>query len=95
MEKLNYKVYIFSDSIGFGQLVSPSETWVNDLSDKLINLKKRYDILLQNPSVNGCTTRQALERLYFDCTSHKPDLVIIQFGLNDCNFWDTDYGLQE
>ena len=93
MEKLNYKVYIFSDSIGFGQLVSPSETWANDLSDKLINLKKSYDILLQNPSVNGCTTRQALERLYFDCTSHKPDLVIIQFGLNDCNFWDTDYGL--
>tara|TARA_Y100000991_G_C21954267_1_gene341303 strand:- start:638 stop:1306 length:669 start_codon:yes stop_codon:yes gene_type:complete len=88
-----YKVYIFGDSIGFGQLITPSLTWVNDLSNKLIKLKKDKEIILQNPSINGCTTRQALERIYYDCTSHKPDLVLVQFGLNDCNYWDTDYKL--
>ena len=88
-----YKVYIFGDSIGFGQLINTSSTWVNDLSIKLTQLKKDKEIIVQNPSINGCTTRQALERLYYDCTSHKPDLVLVQFGLNDCNYWDTDYKL--
>ena len=25
--------------------------------------------------------------------SHQPDIVVIQFGMNDCNHWNTDQGL--
>ena len=53
--------------------------------------KKRF--LVQNAGVNGNTTRQALERLQYDVTSHTPDYVLIQFGMNDCNYWETDRGL--
>jgi lysophospholipase L1-like esterase len=46
-----------------------------------------------NPSVNGNTTRQALERMAFDVQAHGVDLLVVQFGLNDSNFWVTDRGL--
>jgi lysophospholipase L1-like esterase len=50
------------------------------------------EILVQNPSVNGNTTRQALERMAYDVQSHAPGLLLIQFGMNDCNYWVSDQG---
>lgn len=88
------KFYIFGDSICFGQLVSSHKSWVNSLAmqlEKVANPKKNY--LIQNASINGNTTRQALERIHYDLTSHQPKIVFIQFGMNDCNYWETDYGL--
>lgn len=81
------KLYFFGDSICFGQYVSPHKTWVHLLSRQFSN------ILIQNPSVNGDITRTALDRIHHDVLSHKPDMVYIQFGLNDCNIWDTDKGV--
>jgi lysophospholipase L1-like esterase len=49
--------------------------------------------MLQNMSINGNTTRQALERMPYDITSHHPDFLMIQFGMNDCNYWETDHGV--
>jgi lysophospholipase L1-like esterase len=46
-----------------------------------------------NPSVSGNTTRQALERMAYDVQAHEPDVLVIQFGMNDCNEWQTDRGL--
>lgn len=43
--------------------------------------------------VPGDTTRLALERFPRDVQSRQPDLVVIQFGHNDCNRWQTDRGL--
>lgn len=43
--------------------------------------------------VPGDTTRLALERFPRDVQSREPDLVVIQFGHNDCNRWQTDRGL--
>jgi lysophospholipase L1-like esterase len=34
----------------------------------------------------------ALERMPYDVQSHNPDIIIIQFGVNDCNYWQTDKG---
>jgi lysophospholipase L1-like esterase len=28
----------------------------------------------------------------YDIQSHNPDALIIQFGMNDCNYWETDRG---
>lgn len=46
-----------------------------------------------NASANGRTTRQALEAMPYEVQSHRPDIVIVQFGLNDANRWATDMGL--
>lgn len=87
------KIFFFGDSICFGQGVSPHRTWVGMLSAEL---DRRYgsdhSLLVQNPSVNGNTTRMALERMPYDVQSHAPDILYIQFGMNDCNCWQTDRG---
>ena len=91
--KTNFKIYLFGDSICFGQHVSLNNTWAHQLAIKLQELDlPDKNIIVQNPSINGNTTRQALERLQFSVTSQKPDIVVVQFGMNDCNFWDADNG---
>lgn len=77
--------------ICFGQLVSHHLTWISSLSQRLNNISENFqDILIQNASINGNTTRLALERMSYDVTSHKPDSLLVQFGMNDCNYWQTD-----
>jgi acyl-CoA thioesterase I len=84
-------ILFFGDSICFGQHVSPHKTWVSRISEKLSSINKK--IIVINSSINGNTTRMALERMPFDVQSHDIDLILIQFGINDCNFWATDNGL--
>ena len=91
MEKI-IKLYIFGDSIGYGQLVSHHKTWAAKLSEKLTKSIRNNSFVIQNASVNGNTTRQALERMSYDVISHSPDILIIQFGMNDCNYWASDFG---
>ena len=73
---------MFSDSIGVGQYISPHKTWVHKLSAWLGD-----DWLVINASRNGDTTRLALERMRYDVLSQSPDIVYIQFGINDANVW--------
>lgn len=86
------KLYFFGDSICVGQHTSTHKTWVQTVARKLE--EDFGDVVVINASVNGNTTRMALERMYFDVLSHKPDIVYIQFGLNDCNVWATDQGCE-
>jgi lysophospholipase L1-like esterase len=88
---MNLKFYLFGDSICFGQLVSHHLTWISSLSESLNNLSKHSSVLIQNASINGNTTRLALERMSYDVTSHSPDFLLVQFGMNDCNYWQSDF----
>lgn len=81
------KLTIFGDSIAVGQGVSLNRTWVYKIADFF------EDIFVTNASQNGRTTRQALENMPYEIQNHAPDFLIVQFGLNDCNFWLTDRGL--
>lgn len=85
------RVIFFGDSICHGQHVSLERTFVARLA-AYYNGHVVPPIVVENRSINGNTTRQALERLSYDVTSHAPDLVYVQFGLNDCNVWQTDFG---
>lgn len=86
-------IFFFGDSISFGQFIPPHLIWVNKLSEKLY-LDNRLDKpKIMNCSVNGNTTRMALERLQYDVGCHGIDIIMIQFGMNDCNYWKTDKGL--
>jgi lysophospholipase L1-like esterase len=84
------RIYFFGDSICFGQFVSPHRIWVNQVATRL---EKIYTgLVVQNPSVNGRTTRQALEDMPYQVQAHCPDVVYVQFGMNDCNHWVSDNG---
>ena len=91
MNESPMKFYLFGDSICFGQLVNAYKTWAVDLAVELAEIKD-YGVpfVVQNAGVNGNTTRQALQRMHYDVTSHCPDFMMIQFGMNDCNYWADD-----
>jgi len=88
-------ILFFGDSICVGQGVSINKGWVqqivNVLDEQLEGLET--EVLVTNSSVNGRTTRQALEDMPYHVQGQNPDIVIIQYGLNDCNHWATDKGL--
>jgi acyl-CoA thioesterase-1 len=89
------RLVFFGDSICNGQGVSIHRGWVTQLSAAAEALSKElgHEIIVVNASVNGRTTRQALEQMPYEIQSHGVDILLIQFGLNDCNFWTTDQGL--
>lgn len=88
------RVVFFGDSICFGQGVSIHQGWVTRLSARLELLGEDLSksLIVQNSGINGDTTRLALERMPYDVQSNGVDILIIQFGMNDCNHWVSDKG---
>lgn len=87
------KVLFFGDSICFGQKISPHKIWVTRISRMICDMPGTEDLVVVNSSVNGNTTRMALERIPADVQKEKPDIIFIQFGINDSHFWETDKGV--
>jgi acyl-CoA thioesterase-1 len=89
------RVVFFGDSICVGQGVSIHRGWVPRISALLEQMSHELgrDLVVVNASVNGNTTRQALERMPYDVQSHGVGVMLVQFGLNDCNYWMTDRGV--
>jgi lysophospholipase L1-like esterase len=89
------RLVFFGDSICVGQYVPTHETWVSLLSARLRRVAEAQGVELSvaNASVNGNTTRAALERMPQDVQKDGADLLLVQFGLNDCNYWQTDVGV--
>ncbi|MDQ3919767.1 MAG: GDSL-type esterase/lipase family protein [Acidobacteriota bacterium] len=88
------RVFFFGDSICFGQGVAIHRGWVTKISASLTEVGRQYgrEITVTNASINGNTTRQALERMPYDIQSQAADILVTQFGMNDCNYWQTDGG---
>lgn len=89
------RITFFGDSIFVGQGVSIYRGWVTKIAQHLDDFgrEKNISFLVTNASVNGRTTRQALEDMPYGVQSSGVDILIVQFGLNDCNYWLSDRGL--
>jgi acyl-CoA thioesterase-1 len=89
------RIIFFGDSICFGQGISIHNGWITKISSSLEILAENIglDITVINAGVNGNTTRLALERMPYDVQSHHPDILLVQFGMNDCNYWASDIRL--
>jgi len=89
------KVFFFGDSICIGQFISMHKGWVTRTSARLAELGQKYNckVIVANASANGRTTRQALEVMPYEIQSQHPDVLIVQFGMNDCNYWESDRGV--
>lgn len=87
-------VFFFGDSVCFGQGISLHKGWVPRISARLGELARNAgrEVIVINASVSGNTTRQALERMPYEVQSHNPEVLMVQFGMNDCNYWETDRG---
>jgi lysophospholipase L1-like esterase len=88
------RIVHFGDSITFGQYVDPALRWTSLTTDRLTlrYLETPILVMSSNKGVSGETTRQGLERFANDVQVNTPDVVTIQFGLNDCNCWLSDRG---
>ncbi len=89
------RLFFFGDSICFGQGVAVHKGWVAKISAALNEAARAggREVMVSNPSINGNTTRQALERMPYDIQTQQADLLVVQFGMNDCNYWETDRGV--
>ena len=88
-------IVFMGDSITAGQFIDPSLRWTSLISDAIVRkyLPTTVNFHMLNRGVSGETTRQGLERFPTDLQQYRPDIVTVQFGLNDCNCWVSDGGL--
>jgi lysophospholipase L1-like esterase len=90
-------IVFMGDSITEGQFVHHSRRWTERVARKFrTHLPSRIDpdqLHFFNRGISGETTRQGLERFPRDVQVLHPHVMTLQFGLNDCNCWDTDRGL--
>jgi len=89
------RVVFFGDSICVGQGVSLYKGWVTRIAQELDELGAAHgrEIIVVNSSINGRVTRQALEDMPYHVQSGGVDIMVVQFGMNDCNYWQSDNGL--
>jgi acyl-CoA thioesterase-1 len=82
------------DSITFGQYLDPARRWTALIEQRLHeHFGEDLEVRAFNRGISGETTRMGLERFPRDVQDLRPDVMTLQFGLNDCNCWETDAGL--
>lgn len=82
-------VTFLGDSITRGQFVQPRLRWVNGLRRHWG--ARGFAVEVRNVARNGETTRMALSRL--DGVLPGTDVLVVQYGLNDANCWESDLGV--
>lgn len=87
------RVVCMGDSITFGQHISPARRWTTHLEQRLHERFGGSNVEVVNRGVSGETSRMGLERFPASVQNEEPDVVTLQFGMNDCNCWQTDHGL--
>jgi lysophospholipase L1-like esterase len=87
------KIVCMGDSNVVGQFVSPSLRWTSRLENALAEKHGQDRIELLNQGLNGETTRGGLERFPVAVQAEEPTIVTLQYGMNDCNCWNSDRGV--
>ena len=89
------RIVYMGDSITEGQYVDASFRWTELVTANIrihFEPEENERLFFFNKGISGETTRQGLERYPRDVQSFAPRFMTLQFGLNDCNCWDTDKG---
>lgn len=89
-DKLKYKVVLFGDSISRGVVFDENKGKYTLLKDNYSALlKDKLNIEIYNASRFGYTLVRGITKLTRDVIDNNPDIVLIEFGGNDCDFeWD-------
>jgi len=78
------KIVCFGDSItGVYYHTGSRRSWCELLGTALGRVYPRSRIQMINAGVSGNTTEAALKRMEVDVLVHRPDLVVVMFGMND------------
>ncbi len=79
------RIVAFGDSItGIHYHTGSRRAWGDLLDQALKELYPEADIQMFNAGLSGNTSTQGLARIERDVIAHKPHLVVVMFGMNDC-----------
>ena len=88
-------IVAFGDSVTHGMLgegeIDYETVYWNRLRKKILNKRAYVPINVIDAGIGGETTRGSLHRIESQVLVHKPDLVIVCFGLNDTNDTIADF----
>jgi lysophospholipase L1-like esterase len=82
------RIVCFGDSVTQGvPHVAPADTFVSLLERRLeVRYSPGIEICASNAGVGGENTHEGLARLQPDVLDHNPDVVVVEFGLNDIRY---------
>lgn len=85
-----YKFMVSGDSISKGVIFDEAKSKYVILKNNYISLlQSKLNGLIHNSSKFGNTIIKGVSKLKDDVLSHNPDIVLIEYGGNDCDFnWD-------
>lgn len=83
-------IVVFGDSISRGVIFDEEKNRHSLLLESFANeVKSQLAAVVHNAAKFGSTLVDGLQRLQSDVLAKKPDIVLIEFGGNDCDFpWD-------
>jgi len=86
LEGKPFKIIVFGDSISTGaEATEPKFTFFEIFKNYLQKKYTKSKIILENGATGGDTTVDGLNRVEEKVLTHKPDLVLVGFGMNDHN----------
>ena len=84
IERSSKTIVFFGDSVTYGYGIDTETESFFARIDKIMKSGIYGNVKAINAGINGDDTNEALQRLSTDVLVHKPDIVVIAFGLNDC-----------
>jgi lysophospholipase L1-like esterase len=90
MDKENYNITLLGDSISKGVIFDDIRGRYIIIEDSFCNLvQNKLKAAVHNAGRFGSTILRGSKKLYEEMTKSKPDIVLIEFGGNDCDFkWE-------
>ena len=82
---------LFGDSITAGQYIKPSARFTEKMRRFL--WENSLEVNLDVQAVSGQTSRQALIRFPDLINEYRVDVLLVQLGINDANYWKSEGGL--
>ncbi|MCM0647151.1 SGNH/GDSL hydrolase family protein [Clostridium swellfunianum] len=88
--KESYNLVVFGDSITKGVVYDSEKSRYSNLKDCFVNLVgSSIKGTVYNAGRFGSTIIRGISKMYNDVLKKTPDIVLIEFGGNDCDFdWD-------
>ena len=84
VESPPYTIVFFGDSVTYGYGVDTETESFFSRIKKIMQSGMYGKVRVINSGISGDDTSEALSRVTSDVTAHNPNLVVIAFGLNDC-----------
>lgn len=90
MDKEKYNITLLGDSISKGVIYDDNKGRYVLIEDSFCNIVQyKLKAAVHNAGKFGSTILRGSKKLYDEMTKSKPDIVLIEFGGNDCDFkWE-------